>query len=108
MRRGGLAYVDERPYDRDSNGILWRRMPSTPGKGKPQYAAVRVRRFSLSGVHGVLHRPSYPVPVPYDVGSADFGDHRMPWRQAAQLMMLLAEFTLVGLAAEYRANAEGR
>jgi hypothetical protein len=185
MRRGRLAYLNERPGDRDSNGILWRRVPSMPGKGKPQYgkvhflrqrqamdsllcqvcgqpakkdanangllwllsedpedrstwpadlvtghppvclscarlsikacphlrmqyAAVRVRRFSLSGVHGVLYRPSYPAPVPHDVGGLDFGDHRMPWVQAAQLMMRLEEFTLVDLEAEYRALGEGR
>ncbi len=143
MRRGRLAYLNERPWDRDSNGILWRRMPSRPGKGKPQYgkvhflrqrqamdallcqvcgrpagkdatadgllwllgenpddltnwpaemvtghppvclscawlsvgacphlrkqyAAVRVRRFSLIGVHGVLYRPGHPKPVPDD------------------------------------------
>jgi hypothetical protein len=40
VRRGRLAYVNERPWDRDSNGILWRRMPSMPGKGKPQYGKV--------------------------------------------------------------------
>jgi hypothetical protein len=183
MRRGRLAYANERPWDRDTNGILWRRVPSMPGKGKPQYgkvhflrqrqamdgllcqvcgrpaqqdagpdgllwllsedpddlttwpvdmvtghppvclpcawlsvqvcphlrkqyAAVRVRRFSLSGVHGVLYRPSYPAPVPQDVGSLDFGDHRMPWVQAAQLMMRLDEFRLVDLDAEYRARGE--
>lgn len=181
MRRGRLAYVNERPYDRDSNGILWRRVPSTPGKGKPeygkvhflrqrqamdgllcqvcgqparqdatsdgllwllgedpddpstwptevvtghppvclscawlsvqacphlrrQYAAVRVRRFSLTGVHGVLYRPSFPQPVEYDVGGLDFGDARMAWVQAAQLMMRLDDFTLVDLEAEYTAH----
>jgi hypothetical protein len=185
MRRGRLAYLDERPWDRDSNGILWRRVPSMPGKGKPQYgkvhflrqrqamdgllcqvcgrpakedatpdgllwllsedpddrstwpvdmvtghppvclscawlsiqncphlrrqyAAVRVRRFTLSGVHGVLYRPSYPAPVPQDVGSLDFGDHRMPWVQAAQLMMRLEDFTLVDLEAEYRVHGQWR
>ncbi|WNI14700.1 hypothetical protein [Actinacidiphila sp. ITFR-21] len=185
IRRGRLAYVNERPWDRDSNGILWRRVPSMPGKGKPQYAkihflrqrqamesllcqvcgqpakndaspdgvlwllsedpddrstwpadmvtghppvclscgwlsvrvcphlrkqyaAVRVRRFSLSGVHGVLYRPSYPAPVPQDVGTLDFGDRRMPWLQAAQFMMRLDEFKLVDLEAEYHAYGEGR
>ncbi|BBA96051.1 hypothetical protein RVR_1177 [Actinacidiphila reveromycinica] len=181
MRRGRLAYRDERPWDRDSNGVLWRRVPSMPGKGRPeygkvhllrqrlamdallcqvcgqpaqhgstadgllwllgedpddlttwpaemvtghppvclscawlsvracphlrkQYAAVRARRFSLSGVHGVLYRPSHPAPVPHDVGGLDFGDDRMPWMQAAQLMMRLDEFTLVDLETEYRSH----
>ncbi|WP_328917075.1 MULTISPECIES: hypothetical protein [unclassified Streptomyces] len=181
MRRGRLAYLNERPYDRDSSGILWRRVPSMPGKGRPQYgkvhflrqrlamdgllcqvcggparkdatndgllwllgedpddrsswptemvtghppvclscawlsvracphlrhqyAAVRVRRFSPSGVHGVLYRPSYPNPVPHEVGGLDFGDARTAWMQAAQLMMRLDEFTLVDLEAEYRAR----
>lgn len=185
MRRGRLAYLNERPWDRDSNGILWRRMPNLPGKGKPQYgkvhflrqrqamdallcqvcgrparkdatpdgllwllgedpddpgtwpadmvtghppvclscawlsvracphlrkqyAALRVRRFSLSGVHGVLYRPSHPAPVPHDVGGLDFGDDRVPWVQASQLMMRLDEFRLVDLEAEYRAHAGGR
>jgi hypothetical protein len=194
MRRGRLAYLNERPYDRDSNGILWRRVPSTPGKGKPQYgkvhflrqrqamdgllcqvcgrsaasddsgdgllwllgedpddrstwpaevvtghppvclrcawrsvrvcphlrkryAAVRVHRFALSGVHGVLYRPGFPRPVPHDVGGVDFGDDRMPWMQtaqlmtwmqAAQLMMRLDDFRLVDLEAEYRAHGGER
>lgn len=73
---------------------------------RKQYAAVRVRRFSLSGVHGVLYRPSYPAPVPQDVGGLDFGDDRMAWLQAAQLMMRLAEFRLVDLEAEYNAHRE--
>ncbi|MFJ2959093.1 hypothetical protein [Streptomyces sp. NPDC087270] len=185
MRRGRLAYLKERPYDRDSNGILWRRVPSTPGKGKPQYGkvhfvrqrqamdgllcqvcgrpaddgscadgllwllgedpcdrnawpegvvtghppvclpcawqsvhscphlrqrytAVRVRRYALSGVHGVLYRPGFPRPVPHDVGGMDFGDDRMPWMQAAQLMMRLDDFRPVDLETEYRACGVGR
>jgi hypothetical protein len=181
-RRGRLAYVDERPYDRDGSGILWRRVPSTPGKGRPQYgkvhflrqrlamdgllcqvcgrsaradaadddgvlrllgedpddpaswpeemvtghppvclpcawqsvracphlreryAAVRVRRFALSGVHGVLYAPAFPRPVALDVGGLDFGDDRMPWMQAAQLMVRLDDFRSVDLEAGYRAR----
>ncbi|WP_202233038.1 hypothetical protein [Actinacidiphila reveromycinica] len=182
MRRGRLAYVAERPYDRDSNGILWRRVPSSPGRGRPQYgkvhflrqrlamdgllcqvcgcsaredaaaddgvlwllrddpgtwseevvtghppvclpcawqsvracphlrggyAAVRVRRFVPSGVHGVLYRPGLPRPVPQDVGAVDFGDDRMPGVQAAQLMMRLEDFRTVDLEAECRARGLG-
>jgi hypothetical protein len=36
MRRGQIAYADERPYDRDSDGVLWNRTPSTPGRGRPE------------------------------------------------------------------------
>lgn len=181
VRRSRLAYLNERPYDRDSNGTLWRRIPHMPGKGKPlfakvhflrqrqamqallcqvcgqparkgdtgdgvlwllgedpddrstwptdmvtgqppvclscawlsvsacphlrkQYTAVRVHRYALAGVHGVLYRPSYPNPVPYDVGGLDFGDRRMPWLQASQLRMRLIEFTQVDLETEYTAN----
>jgi len=46
--------------------------------------------------------------VLHDVGGLGFGDDRMPWMQAAQLMMRLDEFTLVDLEAEYNAHAEGR
>ncbi|UGQ12512.1 hypothetical protein LO772_02530 [Yinghuangia sp. ASG 101] len=178
MRRGRLAYRDERPWDRDSTGILWRRMPSRPGRGRPQYgkvhllrqrrameallcqvcglpaasdatddgvlwllnedphdpgawlpglvtghppvclhcawlsvracphlrrqyAAVRVRRHTLSGVHGLLHIPGHPHPLPHGVGGLDFGDTRMPWMQAAQLMMRLDDLHQVDLESEY-------
>ncbi|WP_232792188.1 hypothetical protein [Actinacidiphila yeochonensis] len=185
QRRGRLAYLNERPYDRDGDGILWRRVPSSPGKGKPQYGkvhflrqrqamggllcqvcgrpaghdsdgdgllwllgdapdpqgacpselvtghppvclacarqsvrscphlrqrytAVRVRRFALSGVHGVLYRPGFPSPVPYEVGGLDFGDDRMAWMQAAQLLMRLDQFHAVDLESEYQVLARRR
>lgn len=44
MRRGRLAYRDERPYDRDTAGILWHRMPSRPGRGRPQHGKVHFLR----------------------------------------------------------------
>ncbi|WNI14719.1 hypothetical protein [Actinacidiphila sp. ITFR-21] len=44
MRRGRLAYVNERPWDRDSTGTLWRRMPGIPGRGGPQYGTVNFLR----------------------------------------------------------------
>lgn len=43
-RRGRIAFADERPYDRDSQGILWARAPSQPGKGKPQFGHVHALR----------------------------------------------------------------
>lgn len=66
------------------------------------YAAVRVRRFVLSGVHGVLYVPGHPHPVPHGVGGLDFGDDRMPWMQEAQLMMRLEGLRVVDVEAEYR------
>ncbi|CCB75152.1 conserved protein of unknown function [Streptantibioticus cattleyicolor NRRL 8057 = DSM 46488] len=39
-----LAYADERPYDRDTSGVLWTRVPSLPGKGKPRLGAVHALR----------------------------------------------------------------
>ncbi|WP_226961832.1 MULTISPECIES: hypothetical protein [Streptomyces] len=47
-RRGRLAYADERSYDRDIGGVLWRRVPSTPGKGKPDFGAVHPLRQRLA------------------------------------------------------------
>lgn len=44
VRRGRLAFADERPYDRDSYGVLWTRTPSQPGKGKPQFGNVHALR----------------------------------------------------------------
>lgn len=44
VRRGRLAFADERPYDRDSNGVLWTRAPSQPGKGKPEFGKVHALR----------------------------------------------------------------
>ncbi|MDT0265575.1 hypothetical protein RM844_04635 [Streptomyces sp. DSM 44915] len=47
-RRGRLAYADERHFDRDAGGILWRRAPSTPGKGKPDFAGIHPLRQRLA------------------------------------------------------------
>ncbi|RLL67290.1 hypothetical protein [Streptomyces sp. Z26] len=44
VRRGRLAFAKERPYDRDSAGVLWTRTPSQPGKGRPQYGKVHPLR----------------------------------------------------------------
>lgn len=40
----GIGYVDERPYDRDTNGVLWTRTPSLPGKGRPEFGKVHPLR----------------------------------------------------------------
>ncbi|WP_233580407.1 hypothetical protein [Streptomyces triticirhizae] len=51
-RNGRLAYADERSYDRDTGGVLWRRVPSTPGKGNPEFGAVHPlrQRLALAGL----------------------------------------------------------
>ncbi|OEV11092.1 hypothetical protein [Streptomyces nanshensis] len=43
-RRGRIAFVDERRYDRDADGILWTRVPFQPGKGTPQFGHVHALR----------------------------------------------------------------
>ena len=48
MRRGRIAFADERPYDRDSDGVLWSRSPSQPGKGKPEFGKVHALRQRLA------------------------------------------------------------
>lgn len=45
-KRPGIAYADERSFDRDGHGVLWRREPSEPGRGLPQ----------LGKVHGLRQR----------------------------------------------------
>lgn len=44
IRQGRLAFANERPYDRDSDGVLWSRAPSQPGKGKPEFGKVHALR----------------------------------------------------------------
>lgn len=49
FRRGrrGIAYVDERSFDRDEYGILWARMPSQPGRGRAEFGKVHSLRQRL-------------------------------------------------------------
>jgi hypothetical protein len=44
VRRCRIAYADQRPYDRDSQGVLWPRIPSQPGKGRPELGMVHALR----------------------------------------------------------------
>lgn len=45
MRRGvGIAYEDERVFDRDEHGVLWSRTPSRPGCGRPDFGRVHPLR----------------------------------------------------------------
>lgn len=38
QRGDGIAYVDERPSDRDRHGVLWSRITSHQGRGQPRSA----------------------------------------------------------------------
>lgn len=40
----GIAYVDEMLCDRDSRGVLWRRVPFRPGMGRPLFGKVHALR----------------------------------------------------------------
>ncbi|MEW1724269.1 hypothetical protein [Streptomyces sp. NPDC093109] len=168
----GIGYADERPYDRDSNGVLWTRVPALPGKGRPEfgrvhalrqqrairellcqvcgrpadrdsdgvlwllgedpgdpgfwttdlntthpplcmpcavksvrscphlrerYVPLRARAFELAGVRGAFYRPGYPAPVATEVTEVAFGDPRIHWLRAGQLIMRLREFRITSL-----------
>jgi hypothetical protein len=43
-RRTGIVYADEVLSDRDENGVLWPRVPSRPGRGRPQFGVVHPLR----------------------------------------------------------------
>ncbi|MEW1548007.1 hypothetical protein [Streptomyces tsukubensis] len=160
----GIGYADETPYDRDRDGVLWIREPSSPGRGKPvfgrvhpmrqrralrrllcqvcghpadrneqgilwllggtdnedlttthppicapcaalavrtcpslrrQHALVRARSCLPFGVHGALHRPGIPHPLPDTGGGLAYGDPRIRWMRAAQLIVRLEGATEV-------------
>jgi hypothetical protein len=40
----GIVYVDEAFGDRDQHGVLWPRMPSRPGHGRPEFGRVHSLR----------------------------------------------------------------
>jgi hypothetical protein len=40
----GIAYADERRDDRDPRGVLWDRIPSSPGVGRPEFGKVHALR----------------------------------------------------------------
>lgn len=76
----GIAYADETVGDRDGNGVLWNRIASRPGRGRPEFGKIhslrqrRAMRRLLCQVcagpadrteHGVLwllqdHRDDWP------------------------------------------------
>lgn len=40
----GIGYLNEQPEDRDERGILWRRAPSRPGRGRPMFGDIHTGR----------------------------------------------------------------
>jgi hypothetical protein len=42
--RRRIAYADERPSDRDDHDVLWTRVSSLPGQGRPEWGSVHARR----------------------------------------------------------------
>ncbi|WP_345509426.1 hypothetical protein [Streptomyces yanii] len=77
--RGGIAYQDEGPYDRDADGYLWLRAPAKQGCGRPDFGRVhplrqrRVMRRLLCQVCG--------GPADQDERGTLWllEDHRMDW-----------------------------
>ncbi|MFD7893462.1 hypothetical protein [Streptomyces sp. NPDC059743] len=60
-RGRGIGYADERPYDRDTDGVLWTRVPSLPGKGRPEFGkvhALRQRRAMSELLCQICARPA--------------------------------------------------
>jgi hypothetical protein len=60
--------------------------------------ALRVRHFRSAGVSGILYRPGQPRPRVETATDLHFGDPRLPWFQASQLLLTLTDFTVVGLS----------
>lgn len=42
--RSGIGYLDETPEDRDHHGVLWRRVTSNPGQGRPEFGDIHTPR----------------------------------------------------------------
>jgi ferredoxin len=63
--------------------------------------ALRVQRATLHGVSGALYVPDHPTPAPLDadVSVFPYGDPRLPWVLASQLVVTLRTFTTVELQA---------
>ncbi len=62
-RGRSIAYANERRTDRDAFGVLWRRVTSKPGVGKPEYKTVhhgRQRRAMGGMLCQVCAKPTRP------------------------------------------------
>ncbi|WP_205625597.1 hypothetical protein [Actinomadura atramentaria] len=62
---------------------------------RPGHVALRAERFALAGVHGILHTPDGRGRLAVEAASVGYGDRRLPWVRAAQLLVRLDEYTLV-------------
>jgi hypothetical protein len=40
----GIGYLDETLADRDEHGVLWQRVPSRPGRGRPEFGKIHPLR----------------------------------------------------------------
>jgi hypothetical protein len=48
LQHRGIGYADEMPWDRDERGVLWARVPSRPGQGRPEFGKVHGQRQRLA------------------------------------------------------------
>ena len=62
--------------------------------------ALRVRKTTVVGAHGVLYQPGFPRPTVDEVTGVAFDNWRINWLAAGQLLVRLDECTVVDLAAE--------
>ncbi|MYY11031.1 hypothetical protein GT204_19490 [Streptomyces sp. SID4919] len=114
-----LCQVCGRSADRDGNGVLWllgehdaAELTTThPPLCVPCAAqsvrscpylrngctALRARTCTPIGVHGMVYRPGFPFPLAETDGGVLYGDQRIPWTRAAQLIVRLSEVTVVEL-----------
>lgn len=131
-----LCRVCGRPADRTGDGLLWliTEDPGDPGSWpgplttahppvclpcatwsvracpylRTEYVALRVREFAPAGVHGALYRPGAPNPVVEQVGGVEYGDPRIRWVRAGQLIMRLDNFTAANLRRDAADEADAR
>lgn len=172
----GIGFRREKAGDRDAHGILWRRVISRPGHGRPEFKSVHLTRqrramgglwcqvcgkpargeggddgvlFLLGreeydsgrwpepvqtgqppvclpcarvavnacphlrghfvavrgkprpyGVSGILYRPGGERPQVYGVQTVPYGDPRLPWTEASQLIVRLTTYQVVDLETE--------
>jgi hypothetical protein len=129
-----LCQVCAGPADRTEQGVLWLlgddldkwpNWPENMGATHPpvclpcarksfllcpylrdNYVAVRVKEPKVSGVYGVLYRRGPVAPVPMSEATMEYGDPRICWMLAAQLVTGLYSCTFVDVEAEARARAK--
>jgi hypothetical protein len=75
----GIGYLDETPDDRDEHGILWRRMPSSPGMGRPEFGNVHTARQRQAMQHLLCQVCSGPADQTAEGTLWLLKDHRGDW-----------------------------